>query len=436
MKSFTSVSAANKGYARENPSERCQGQLGTYVQTDADVIVVGGGPAGATAAYHLAAAGLDVLVLEKSSYPREKVCGDGLTPRAVAQLLQMGVDVTAPGWFRTKGLRVIGAGTRLDIDWPELAEFPNYGLTRTRADFDQLLIDRAMAAGAVVQQDTAVAGPLLDTAGRVTGVTTPDRDYRATLVVAADGVSGRFPLSLGLARHPTRPVGVAVRRYYQSPRHNDSYLETWHSIPVGDGMLAGYGWIFPMGDGRCNVGIGALNVAQQHDYRRILDEWLTTLPESWGLVPANADGPTRGAGLPMAFNRKPHYTRGMMLVGDSGGLVNPFTGEGIAYAMESGFIAGKLAALALRRRRPGPDRERVLRGYSATLRNRWGGYYRLGSWFANALGRPEMVRFALRHGFTRPALLQAGFRVLTNLTDPRRGRSRVLDAVCQLVPSA
>src|SRR6187200_2734986 len=111
----------------------------TASERQADVIVVGAGPGGATAASYLAQAGLDVLLLEKSEFPREKVCGDGLTPRAVKQLINMGIDTTEDGWVRNKGLRVIGGGIRLELDWPDLASFPNYGLTRTRMDFDESL---------------------------------------------------------------------------------------------------------------------------------------------------------------------------------------------------------------------------------------------------------------------------------------------------------
>ena len=109
---------------------------------DADVIVVGAGPGGSTTAYHLARHGIRVLVLEKSQFPREKVCGDGLTPRAVKQLIKLGLTADGSfeeqGWLRNKGLRVIGGGVRLELDWPDLASFPNYGLVRTRLDFDDM----------------------------------------------------------------------------------------------------------------------------------------------------------------------------------------------------------------------------------------------------------------------------------------------------------
>src|SRR4051794_16419621 len=145
--------------------------MGMADAREADVVVVGAGPGGSTAAYHLARHGLSVLVLEKTQFPREKVCGDGLTPRAVKQLIKLGVDTSEDsGWLHNKGLRVIGGGIRLELDWPELASYPNYGLTRTRLDFDQLLADQAVGAGATLRTGHNVIGPILDGSGRVVGV--------------------------------------------------------------------------------------------------------------------------------------------------------------------------------------------------------------------------------------------------------------------------
>src|SRR5215470_3118493 len=340
---------------------------------DADAIVVGAGPGGSTTAYHLASHGVNVLLLEKSEFPREKVCGDGLTPRAVKQLVDMGVDLTTEGWLKNKGLRVLGGGVRLELDWPDLASFPNYGLTRTRMDFDQILADAAVAAGATLRTSTNVTQPVLDVAGRVVGVSAlvgPDKEpveYRAPFVVAADGVSGRLPLALGIAKRADRPIGVAVRRYYYSPtKHDDDYLESWlelRSREGGEKLLPGYGWIFGMGDGRVNVGLGVLNSSAawgKTNYRTMLTDWLSTTPDEWGMNDeANADGPIMGAALPMGFNRVPHYSRGVLLVGDSGGMVNPFNGEGIAYAMESAEMAADVIVHALARP-AGPERERAL----------------------------------------------------------------------------
>ncbi|MDO3683528.1 geranylgeranyl reductase family protein [Micromonospora sp. C28ISP2-4] len=422
----------------------------TAVENDADVIVVGAGPGGSATAYHLARHGVRVLLLEKTEFPREKVCGDGLTPRAVRQLIRMGVD-TSPeaGWLHNKGLRVIGGGIRLELDWPDLASFPNYGLVRTRLDFDDLLAQRAVAAGAKLQTSVNVLGPVLGADDRVIGVQAevgPDKEpatFHAPLVVAADGVSGRFPLALGLAKREDRPIGVAVRRYYRSPaKHDDDYLESWLELRAkgSDALLPGYGWIFGLGDGRVNVGLGVLNSSSafgKTNYRKLLTDWLANTPEDWGMTDeSNAEGPILGAALPMGFNRVPHYTRGVLLVGDSGGMVNPFNGEGIAYAMESGEMAAEVLVQALARP-AGAERERALMAYPQELKARFGGYYRLGGVFVKLIGRPEIMRMATKHGMPHPMLMRFVLKLLANLTDPRGGDAmdRVINAMTKVAPA-
>jgi menaquinone-9 beta-reductase len=416
---------------------------------DADVIIVGAGPGGSSAAYHLARDGRTVLVLEKTEFPREKVCGDGLTPRAVKQLIKMGVD-TSPecGWQRHKGLRVIGGGVRLELDWPDLASYPNYGLTRTRLDFDHVLAQRAVAAGATLRTNTQVNGPILDRSGRVVGVqaTGPGGEpveYRAPLTIAADGVSGRFALSLGITKRNDRPLGVAIRQYYRSEtRHDDEYLESWIELYSKTGrLLPGYGWIFGLGDGRVNVGLGVLNSSVAFgntNYRTMLADWLAGTPAEWGLAdPENAVAPAMGAALPMGFNRVPHYSRGVLLVGDCGGMVNPFNGEGIAYAMESGELAAEIVVQALARS-AGPERERALAHYPAALKSRYGGYYRLGGWFVKIIGHPQLMQFAARHGMPHPVLMRFVLKLLANLTDPRDGdvMDKVINAMSKMAPTA
>jgi geranylgeranyl reductase family protein len=408
---------------------------------DADVIVIGAGPGGSAAAYHLANHGVRVLLLEKSEFPREKVCGDGLTPRAVKQLVTMGVDTDGEGWTRNRGLRVIGGGVRLELDWPDLASFPNYGLTRTRLDFDEILARQAQKKGAELQTKVTVTGPIYDQTGRVVGVETSDGPRTSNLVIAADGVSGRFPLAMGLTKRTDRPIGVAVRRYYRSPRHDDDYLESWLELRGRDTtkMLPGYGWIFGMGDGRVNVGLGVLNSSVDFgrtNYREMLLDWMSGTPDDWEMSEATADGPIMGAALPMGFNRVPHYLRGVMLVGDSGGMVNPFNGEGIAYAMESGALAAEVAVQALAERDPA-RRERALAVYPSELRARFGGYYRLGGWFVKLIGRPEIMRFATRHGMPHPTLMKFVLKLLGNLTDQRGGDAmdRIINAMTKAVPA-
>jgi geranylgeranyl reductase family protein len=415
---------------------------------DADVIVIGAGPSGATAAFHLAQSGLNALVLEKTQFPREKVCGDGLTPRAVKELLAMGVPTDTDGWLRHKGLRIVGAGHTIELPWPELGSFPDYGLIRTRMDFDETLARHAQKAGARLLEQTTVTGPVFDRANRVAGVTAKQADgsevtYRAPLVLVCDGNSSRFSLELGLHKREDRPMGVAVRTYYTSPRHDEEWLESWLELwDTSRGerkLLPGYGWIFPVGDGTCNVGLGVLNNScgfGKTDYRAMLKAWMASCPPEWGFTEETRTGPILGAALPMGFNRQPHYTRGMLLVGDAGGMINPFNGEGIAYAMESGRIAADVAVQALGR--SGAQRELVLQTYPKTLQDAWGGYYTLGRVFVKMIGNPAFMSFATKHGLPRPALMRFTLKLLANLTDPKGGDAadRVINGLSRIAPSA
>ncbi|MGC5009409.1 geranylgeranyl reductase family protein [Streptosporangium sp. DT93] len=413
-------------------------------EADADVIVVGAGPAGSTTAFHLAQAGLDVLLLEKTTFPREKVCGDGLTPRAVKQLIAMGIDIDAPGWVRNKGLRVVGGGMRFELDWPELASYPDFGLVRTRQDFDEILAGNAVKAGVRLIQGVNVTAPVLDDrSGHVVGVVAK-RDgeevtYRSRLVVAADGNSTRISLAMGLHKREDRPMGVAVRTYFESPRHDDDYLETWLELWDGDTLLPGYGWIFGVGDGTSNVGLGLLNTSESFkgmDYRDLLKRWVKGMPPEWGYVEENMTSPIRGAALPMAFNRQPHYTRGLVLVGDAGGMINPFNGEGIAYAMESGHIAAEAVVQALGRVTPA-QRERVLRAYPQTLKDAYGGYFTLGRGFVELIGHRGVMDFATRHALPHPRLMRFALKLLANLTDRRGDASdRIINALSKAAPPA
>jgi len=413
---------------------------------EADVIVVGAGPAGATTAFYLAQSGLDVLLLEKSRFPREKVCGDGLTPRAVKTLVGMGISVTEQdGWVRNKGLRVIGAGKRLELPWPELASYPGYGLVRTRLDLDETLARRAQQAGARLLEGVTVTGPVRDERdGRITGVAAKaadggsERTYRARVVVAADGNSSRLSVAMGLRKRDDRPLGVAVRTYYRTHRHDDDYLESWLDLWDGDRLLPGYGWIFGMGDGTSNVGLGLLNTSiafGNTDYHALLRKWLKGMPAEWGFTEENRTQPIRGAALPMGFNRTPHYHQGLLLVGDAGGMVNPFNGEGIAYAMESGEILARTIVQALARSRRA-ETERVLAGYPHALSQAYGGYYALGRTFVKLIGKPTLMRIATKHSMGRPALMRFALKLLANLTDPRGDASdRLVNGLSRLAPN-
>jgi flavin-dependent dehydrogenase len=328
-----------------------------------------------------------------------------------------------------------------------LSHWPSFGLLRRRRDLDALLARHARTAGARVHHEVSVTEPLLDDAGRVVGVQAhvgPDREpttWRAPLVISAEGLSGRLAKSLGVVRREDRPLGVAVRRYVRTPRTADDYLDISFDLtadgPDADSM-PGYGWVFGMGDGTANVGFGLLDTRRGTgvDHRRVLRRWLDTLPADWELGEEHAVTPLRGAGLPMALHRQPAYTRGLLLAGDSVGAINPFNGEGISYAMETGRMAAEAAVEGLRMPE-GPLREATLRRYPTRLRAEYGRHHRLGMGFLALLNRPDLVRFATAHGLKRPALVDAALRLMGNLTDGRDGDAvdRMVAGLTRLAPA-
>ncbi|CAH0273258.1 Menaquinone reductase [Arthrobacter sp. Bi26] len=422
-----------------------------------NVLIVGAGPAGSTAAYYLAKAGIDVTVLEKTSFPREKVCGDGLTPRAVREIQKLGLaHPETEGWRRNKGLRLIAGGRTIELPWPEVADFPRYGLIRTRLGFDEQLARHAQSAGAVVLERhsvtealhsedgrvTGVRASLLDNSGRKTGET---RDFTADVVLAADGNSTRTAVSLGIGKRDDRPLGVAVRTYFTSPRHEDDWMEGWLELPGRDGkLLPGYGWVFGVGDGTSNVGLGILNSSKDFgklDYKQVLREWTAGMPADWGFTPENQVGEIRGAALPMGFNRTPHYSPGLLLLGDAGGMVSPFNGEGISYAMESARFAAEFiidgAARSASAGWGAADADAHLARYADYVRQQWGSHFTLGRAFAALIGKPAVMKLALRTGMPVPVLMRFVVRLLANLTDPaaKGFEDRVIRVLESLVPA-
>lgn len=425
---------------------------------DADVIVVGAGPSGSAAAHYLAIAGLDVLLLEKATFPRDKICGDGLTPRAVAELVRMGVPTREEdGWIRNRGLRVVGGGHTIHLPWPQIERYPDYGLARARGELDELLAHHARSSGAKLREAVSVTGPVLhERTGRVIGVharavsasgrriDAEPMTFHAPVVIDAGGVSARMATSLGLAKRDDRPMGVAVRTYFRTPRHADewmeSHLELWSGEPGKSELLPGYGWIFALGDGRANVGLGSVSStakATQLDYKRLFAAWMRNAPPEWEFTAENQEGPARGAALPMAFNRGPMYTRGLLLVGDSGGMVSPFNGEGIAYGLQAGRIAADVIAQAFARTST-VARERTLATYPERMRADLGGYFTLGRHFVKLIEHPEVMRLCTKYGLPRPLLMKFVLKLLSDSYDTRGGdlTDRVITTLTRIAPAA
>jgi geranylgeranyl reductase family protein len=399
-----------------------------------DVLVVGAGPGGSSCAYWLADAGWDVAVVEKKRFPREKTCGDGLTPRAVRQLADMGLEPAIASAHRYVGLRTLGFGRSLELPWPEHPAFPSYGYTITRHDLDGLVAEHAVKAGVTLWQGTEAVEPLVAAGGEpdpnagrglppCEGAVVRDREngrtrtIRARRVVVADGANSRFGRALGIARDRRRPLGMALRGYYRSPRHDDPFIESHLDIRDASGdVVPGYGWIFPLGDGRVNVGVGLLSTEQRWkglNTSRLMDAFVDWAPRSWGLSPDAACGPPTGGKLPMGLSVGPHAGPTTVVVGDAGGTINPFNGEGIAY----GYETGRLAASHLGQSLSGGGSEALL-DYERQLDSRYGSYYQVARAAVRLISDPRVMRICVAGGLRSQLLMGGLMRIMANLMRP------------------
>jgi flavin-dependent dehydrogenase len=245
---------------------------------------------------------------------------------------------------------------------------------------------------------------------------------RTRFVIAADGASSKLGAQVGVRRDASRPLGIAARRYYRIQRDPGPWLESWLDLWEGETLLPGYGWLFPLADGTVNLGAGLLNTFRGFkdiSAQRLFAAFAKMLPESWGVSEQSAVGRVLSGPLPMGLNRGPQAVPGMLLVGDAAGLVNPFNGEGIAYAMESGEVAAEMVHEAVVRHRPG-----LAHMYPSVLRERYGRYFSLGRGFARAIGHPRIMQASTRYLLPNQTVMTFAMRMLANLTDGKKGDAR------------
>jgi geranylgeranyl reductase family protein len=410
-----------------------------------DVVVVGAGPSGASCAYWLAEAGHDVLLVEKKRFPREKTCGDGLTPRSVKQLQDIGLGEELAGHHRFDGLRSIAFGRTLELAWPTHPDFPSYGYVVTRKDLDHLVAQRAVKAGATLWEGTEAVAPVVDS-GLVRGAVLhakdgpPVQEVRARYLVVADGANSRFGRVLGTSRDRQRPLGMAIRGYYESPRHDEPWIESHLDVRDKAGnVLPGYGWIFPVGDGRVNVGVGLLSTFNQWkavNTSHLMDAFVDYAPESWDLSPETSCGPATGGRLPMAFSVGPRVGPTWLVTGDAAGSINPFNGEGIAYAYETGRLAAQWVGEALT-----SGNGLALQQYEVDLRATYGLYYKVAQAFVRIIGRPELMRLLVSTGMHSRTLMEWVLRIMANLIrpdelGPAEAAYKAVAAIARLAPAA
>ena len=229
--------------------------------------------------------GAKVVMFDKAPYGRDKVCGDGLTPRAVAALDALAIDYSDA--HRIEGLRMIANSTERELDWPSGTRFPDHGAVWPRRRLDAALVDGAAEAGADIRWQTE-ALPTLQGA-RVIGAATESEAWTAPLTVLATGAPGAAARLVGAERVAEEPFGLAIRAYAESPRHADDMLEACLTLTDEDGTpVPGYGWMFPAGDGTVNIGVGALSTMKgfkKLNLNTLLESYRGLVQDSWQLGP-------------------------------------------------------------------------------------------------------------------------------------------------------
>lgn len=345
------------------------------------------------------------MVFEKASPGRDKVCGDGLTPRAVTALSELGISLDEA--HRIDGLRMIAGSIRRELEWPQSPRFGGHGAVWPRRLLDEHLTDSAASAGAEIVWD-AEAIPVFSDDGAVIGVEANGRQFRADLVVLSAGAQGRAARLLGAGRVADEPFALAIRAYAPTPRHDDRHLEACLTLRDGEGSwIPGYGWMFPAGDGTANIGVGALSTMRRFrslNLNRLLEAYRRLVADEWEL--GDYLQKPRAWRLPMSSTLR--HGPGWAAVGDAAGLINPMNGEGIDYALESGAL---IADLFLE------DPGQAPAAYDRVIGERFDRFLRTGRRFSFLIGHPRILRNGLRLAVSTQAISEITLKVMGNLID-------------------
>jgi geranylgeranyl reductase family protein len=343
----------------------------TWDGKKADVVVIGAGPAGSAAAAWAVRNGRDVLVIDAQQFPRDKACGDGLTPRAVAELELLGLGPWLDGKVRSRGLRMSGFGADVEIEWPG-PSFPATGSAVPRTELDERIRCVAVDDGAKMLLGVKAVGVSHDSLGRATSVTLDDG---ATIgceeLIVADGARSTLGRVLGREWHRETVYGVAIRGYLASPRSSEPWITSHLELrsPAGE-VLPGYGWIFPLGNGEVNIGVGALATSKRPAdaaLRPLMSHYANLRRDEWGFSGEPRAG--LSALLPMGGAVSGVAGPNWMLIGDAAACVNPLNGEGIDYGLETGRLAAELLGTGdLTQAWPAELHRHYARGFSVARR--------------------------------------------------------------------
>ncbi len=382
---------------------------------DTDVLVVGAGPAGSAAAAWSARAGLDTTLLDAETFPRDKPCGDGLTPRAIAELDNLGLTDWLDGRARNRGLRAAGFGQLLYLPWPG-GNLPAHGGAAPRLELDAAIRDVALKSGAAPIEGARVVD--VDMSGeRVHGVVVKDSEGTRTItcrrLIVADGARSQVGRRLGREWHRDTAYGVAARAYVKSGRSDDEWISSHLELRgADDRLLSGYGWIFPLGDGEVNLGVGTL-ATNKHpadiNLRAVLHHYADSQREDWQL--GDDVRAVWSALLPMGGAVSGAAGANWMLIGDAAGCVNPLNGEGIDYGLETGHLAAQVLAS----RSHTYDLSTLWPGL---LRERYGLAFSVARRLAGLITVPGLLPALGPIGMRSHLLMTLALRVMGNLVTP------------------
>ncbi len=380
---------------------------------DCEVLVVGAGPAGSSAAAHAARAGLEVVLADTATFPRDKACGDGLTPRAIAELDHLGISQWATDRVRNRGLRAAGFGQELYLEWPG-RNLPDHGSAVPRTVLDARIREAALAAGVSPLEGARAVEPITTADGRVAGVHFADgTEVTCRWLVVADGARSQLGTTLGRVWHRDTAYGVAARAYIDSGRSDDEWISSHLELRDSAGaILSGYGWVFPLGDGTVNVGVGTLATGRRPadlNLRTLIKEYAESQRETWQF-----SGDLRAVSsalLPMGGAVSGVAGCNWVLVGDAAGCVNPLNGEGIDYGLETGRLAAEVLASATREL----NLETLWPGL---LSERYGTSFSIARRLAGLLTVPRLLPALGPIGMRSATLMQIALRVMGNLIVP------------------
>ena len=371
----------------------------------------------------MARSGHHVTLVEKRPVARHKACGDAITPRALRELSKLDVDPTTLGAHRLAGVRLVHGDREVTAPWPRHADLPDHASALRRDVLDEHLRTRAADAGATLLMGHRATAPIVER-GFVRGATLavdPELDetatrcdtVRARFVVVADGANSTFGRDLGTTRQRHWPYGIATRTYFRSERADESWIESDLGIPDAAGHpVAGYGWVIPLGDGTVNVGVGVLSTYR--DVRgvnalKLLDSFAHRVADRWKLDPGDQlKAPTRFR-VPLAGSVGPKMGPTFLVVGDAAGAASPFNGDGVDAALMSGRLAAEVLDDAL-----SAGNSTTLQRYPTMLADELGRYHQVGRLAARFLGRPAILRPALRLGVRSDRIAGAVLRIATN----------------------